>query len=520
MKGYLMRNQFRALAGFLVSCTLLVQTAAMADPNVDIMKNLYVKIGTTVGVGSNDPQVGGSFLVLANPGILLDPTLDFNSIEGRYTLSKVLDKTLKADWIYKTGNDGTFDVYNNILNYHEAAMVKPTATQRSQYLTACRLIFTDCDQPQPGNYSDGYKTYKDLTTKLATASGAAELYLKTSNASSLPADLQSDLQLATTDLDLLGNRVAIEAALSTINTFEHIDPNAWWGQLRGRFSKNSLPHSGSQYGNYLLYPSYPVWLDMNRSWSKLALSQSDLTQSTNNSSSSVGGGVSGGWGLWSFGADYSHQENRTYFDLDASGMNVSMELMRVVLDRPWMDDAVYTSHAWKWLKASPYDKKLISDGGDTSAGTTPTGIMPFVPTGLLLARRVSLSGNWSHDLKTTFDSNTSSGASIGWGPFSFGGRYNASDASTYTKANAAGNTVQWDAPQIIGFFVEVLPRNPDPDRCYKFASDATGLPADCTVTNFLTPFSFTPQFTARRTTSRELLNRAHDILERTKAKRS
>ncbi len=134
-------------------------------------------------------------------------------------------------------------------------------------------------------------------------------------------------------------------------------------------------------------------------------------------------------------------------------MSVSMELMRVVLTRPWMDDGVFRSRAWKWLKASLYDGKLISDGKDAAQGATPSGIMPFLQTGLLLARRTSLSGQWSHDLTQTFDQQTSGGASIGWGPISFGGRYNSSDSHSYHKATAAGNAVSWDAPQIIGFFV-------------------------------------------------------------------
>ena len=146
-----------------------------------------------------------------------------------------------------------------------------------------------------------------------------------------------------------------------------------------------------------------------------------------------------------------------------------------------MDESVFESNAWKWLSAKSYTGRFIASGSDAASGKTPptTDIMPFIPTGLLLARRVSLSGNWGSDLATSFSSHTSGGASLGWGPFSFGGRYQSDDASTYHKATAAGNTLSWNAPQIIGFFVQVLPRDPTPSQCYHFASDTKPLPAAC-----------------------------------------
>lgn len=294
------------------------------DPNVELMKKLYTKIGQSVGVGSNNPQTGESFLILLNPGILLDPNLDYTTPDGEYTLSQVIDKVIQPSWVYKAGSNGTFDIYNNILNYHEAAVVNPTPGQKQQYKTACKIIYTDCDQDLPGTPTQAFTHYQDLMGTLATAAKAAEDYQRINHTNDLPPDIKNNLRVATQNLQLFGQKVRIEGAMATINTFDHIDPNAWWGELQGKFNDNSLTYSGNHYGNYNLYPSYPVWLDMNRSWSKLTLSQSDIEQTVTNSHSSVGGGLSGGWGLWSFSADYQHQENRSYFKLDASGMSVSM----------------------------------------------------------------------------------------------------------------------------------------------------------------------------------------------------
>ena len=50
------------------------------DPNVVVMKKMYTKLGAIVGVGSNDTD--DTFLVLANPGTLIDPRLDMTRLRS------------------------------------------------------------------------------------------------------------------------------------------------------------------------------------------------------------------------------------------------------------------------------------------------------------------------------------------------------------------------------------------------------------------------------------------------------
>jgi hypothetical protein len=471
-------------------------SARSQDPNTELMKKLYTKIGQAVGVGDNNPVTGESFLILANTGILLDPSLNYNTPAGRYEFSKAVDKVLVANWIYGTTNNTVMDVYKHILDDHEAAAIRPTAAQVAQYKQQCRVIFTDCHLAQPGTFTRAYLRYDALTRRLLILNKQAEDYRRKNQTDDLPAELLSDLQSASDQLDLIGNKTAIETAKAIINTYEHVDPNAWWGELLGRFAKNSETYNGNRFGNLNVEPSYSVWLDMNRGWTALNLSQADLEQSTSSSHTSVGGGAGFNLGLFSLGTDYQKTENRQFYRLDGSAYSIAMELMRVALDRPWMDAGVFESRAWQFLQGTAYYKKLIATGVDANASKTPpaTDIMPFIPTGLLVARRVSLTAAWANDLATSFNQQTSAGGSVGWGPFSFSGRYNSADQNTYHRATAAGNTLSWEAPQIIGFFVQVLPRSPFTDPCYRFPSDVTGPPLECnqlaTLTNTLSNLSF------------------------------
>jgi hypothetical protein len=514
----------------LLSLTLLISFAASVslaqDPNTELIKKLYTKIGESVGVGSNNPTTGETFLVLANPGILLDPNLNYNTPAGRNQFARTVDKVLNPSWIYGTRNDTVFSVYDKIINFHEAAQVTPTAGQIQQYKLACKVIFDDCHNPQPGNYSAAYERYQKTKYELIVISKKAEDYMTINQTQTLPPDLLADLARANDDFDLIGNKTEIEAAKATINTFNHIDPNSWWGELAGKFTQNSEMFNGNRFGKLDLYPSYSVWLDMTRSWSRMTLTQKQIEQTTKNSHTSVGGGGGFSFGFWSVGADYSNLEKRSFYEFTGSDYLIDMEITRVSIDRPWMDAGVFESRAWRWLAASPYDKKKISSGADAAHGISPpaSDIMPFVPTGLLLARNVTLSAKWDKDLRTSFESRTSGGGSVGWGPWSFSGRYDSSNEETYRKATATGSSITFAAPQIIGFFVQVLPENPNPDRCYRFPSDTKPLPPDCSALSKLFNISsWSPTVTVNDTMvsdrAKELLRKAYqgkDDIERFK----
>ena len=461
-----------AAVGVLLLC-LSVPLKAADDPNVEMMKKLFTKIANSVGVGSaNDPIVGRSYLVLANPGVLIDPTLDVNKPGDYYRLSRTLDRVLAPTWIYRPTSERTLDVYQTILDYHEAPIIKPNAEQQKLLDDARRRIFSDV---KARTYSQQYEKFRSTRRTLATATKAVEDYVRANPNEGVPATLLNDLQDATADYNLLGSKNEMIGAEAVIDTYEHLDPNVWWGGLRTQFLNQTRTFNNTRFATYDFYPTYPQWHDRSREWTKITLSQKDLEQTANSSHTSVSGGFGVDFGLFSVGADYANEQNRTYFKLDVSEYTVSMELTTVLLDRPWMNAAVFQSNAWRWLSSTPYSGRLVSDGTHPGAGQPSAGVMPYLPTALLLARNVSVTGKFNGDLKTTFDSRTSGGASLGWGMFSFGGRTNSSDANSYIKGNATGTTLSFAAPQILGFFVDVLPKNPNPDSKYTWPDPIKGL---------------------------------------------
>jgi hypothetical protein len=450
---------------------LICANARADDANVDIMKKLYSKIAEVVGIGNPQIAAGNEFLVLANPGILIDPKLSMKKAEDRYKLSIVLDKVLIPDFIYKTRNERTIDIYKAVLDYHEAPTYKLPVEAQAQLDKARKDIFVDGERKK--GFSDDYNTFVAKRTAFALANDAVTQYKSLHPDEAVPESLFDALDIATGQYELIGQRYTFIADQAVIRQWEHLDPQVYWGALNEQFIKNTDVRNGVNVAVYDLYPTYDTWLDTTKDWWHEGFTETQLTQTTHNSQSSVGGGFGVSFGLWSVGADYNHQENRTYFKLDVSGYTVTFELLRVDLNRPWMDATVFQSNAWKWLSTYPDISKhaLLSNGGDALNGAAIDGKMPFLPSALLLARNVTITGNWGSDLNTTFDQHTSGGASIGWGCFSLGGRFDNADQNTYTRAQAAGNTITFKDAQIFGFFCEVLPKNPDPDPELHFPSD-------------------------------------------------
>lgn len=467
-----MMKRVSTVAGWMVLLVFATAASVSAqdDPNVQIMKKLYTKIAEVVGVGSNDPVTGGSYLVLFNPGIMIDPKLNLALPQEQARLGRMLDRVLTPTWIGRFKTERTTDIYQRILTFKEPPVVKPTVEQKALLDAAKAVVFSD---PQKRVLSAEFKTFQDMRTALSKAVSAIETFRRATPDVEPPATLVDDLQRAEENYRLLGNKNEMIAAKATIDTYEHLDPNVWWGELSNQFLTNTRTVGGQRFPVYDFYPSYTQWYSTTDDWPKFTTNQKDLEQTTSNSHTDTSGGFSAGFGLWSIGANYSNEQDRSYFKLDVSQYTLSMDLTTVMIDRPWMTSSVFYSDAWRWLRTAQDRNKLISDG--TPAPTSPNVLMPYLPTALLLARNVKISGGWSHDLKTTFSEKTSAGGSIGWGPFSLGGRTNTANSNTYTKAVVNGNEISFTSPQIIGMFVEVLPMSPNPSPDFKWTASSDTL---------------------------------------------
>ena len=142
----------------------------------------------------------------------------------------------------------------------------------------------------------------------------------------------------------------------------------------------------------------------------------------------------------------------------------SMSLLRVDIDRPWLEMETFHNHTWK------IDGVTAKGAGLTVHSGAAEPDMPLIITGLLLARKAKLTLDYKTQLEAELRRKMRS-----LGPFSLFGKLlfgrGTPQAQSEIRALAAGRyetVVSFDGAQIIGFFCERVPKSPDPDPKYTY----------------------------------------------------
>jgi hypothetical protein len=460
-----------AIALILLGCTSLAAPSVHAqaqDDNAKIMEGLYTKIAQSLTVGTNTPAAGKSILILANPGIAIDPALNpAASQDDRRAISRVLDRVPGPSWIYQETTFSISSVYGNILQNHELPDPKITAKQKQDLQAVDVTLFKNGD-PANGE-SDKLKAYKNYRATYQDAVNAVEVN-RAANGSVPPKYIQAR-QGALQDWQNLGFKNEIETDLAKRDSLTSLDPNFWFQQLSNAYTVfQESPGTPDQFEPVGLYPAYASWSTL-KGWATITLSADEIHNLSTSDHTSVGGSVGVGYGLFSFNAGASHDTTDQHTHSNVKVSNIKMELLRVSIDRSWLEGLIFRSKIWRWSQDAPLGSKLISDGATPPGSNTTDVIMPYVPTAILVSRNVEISGQVS-DVDTTFhNDHTSASGSLGWGPFAIGGHYEEDHTRNTFDAKIDANGITIPGYQIIGWYCEVLPKSPDPDLVnYKWPS--------------------------------------------------
>ncbi|KAK0612567.1 hypothetical protein B0T17DRAFT_564881 [Bombardia bombarda] len=184
---------------------------------------------------------------------------------------------------------------------------------------------------------------------------------------------------------------------------------------------------------------------------------------------SVGGGA--GWGLWSVGGSYAHDESKTdsQSDMASCDVSVTFDALVVNIGRPWLYAELFSD-----FELDVADDILLSPGASELQRMMKEQLaqynsFPAFPTSFVLAANtvIDFKGSTQH-IEDHFSSSSSSGSSsVGWGPFSVRSSFHSSSQSQthQMQATATGCRLTFGAPQIIGWVNQILPALP---RTYAF----------------------------------------------------
>ncbi|MER8963876.1 hypothetical protein [Mesorhizobium sp. M0701] len=426
---------------------------AAGETNAELMQKLYSEIAANLRVGDQKLSPNTNMLVLAAPAILVDPNISMdNADDAANIITNMSDRIIlpSAFLDFKPGRMS--DLYQEILRSHVVPLPILESAEKAQLEDANSKLFNSKGESR--RLLDDYYKYSKL---LQTANQNASLWQSQNVGKALPLEHINAIKFALTQyIAHQGDKA--QGYLLTIQKYAQRDTEFYFERLRDRFTANWF--QANWYGRTLFYPTYQTWLNKDLSWQNIKITSQMLDARTHDEHSDIGGGLSGSWGLFSVGGDYSEDETKHTERADASNLTISFDVLRVGITYAWMDANVFESQMWDWSNGSIYAGQKISSGADYAKGETPTGIMPVVPVELIVARNLSMTADWSIDIKEFIEKHSGGGASFGYGPFKLGGRTNKSSKDTYVHAEGNGNTVTFDSPQIIGYLVHALPESP------------------------------------------------------------
>jgi hypothetical protein len=213
----------------------------------------------------------------------------------------------------------------------------------------------------------------------------------------------------------------------------------------------------TQGGNkwYACYAMPTNWCETSCRGSKLALSSKSLATKTSEEASEYSGSSKGIF--WSGSRSESGKTTGQSASMEASEFDLSAELITVRIRRPWLNTILFGMTGWS---AKGIAQNAISNGklkGNESA------LLPLIPTAFIVAKDVTIKGNFTSQDTSRFTSESSSSQSWGWGwgPFSGGGRYYKSRAQNDTfKSSYSNGVLKLPGLQLVAWVSSITPPCP------------------------------------------------------------
>lgn len=445
-----------------------VTAADPSDPNTVMIQQIYSKISDVISAGSSAQSPGHSFLVLAAPGIFLDPGLDLDNVDDQYLWASVLNRVPTPTFIYGDTGQSIDSLVDLILQGKELPLVELNPAQRAKLQAALAVIMTPNQDPTPE-----YKKYETYEIAYYTALTAFQEAVANSKNDGIPIPpvVQKNLDSAKRNWETFGFRQKIDNAYATINNLQGLDPNNWWQKMRNRFDVCQVRASSGTFALTSTFPKYQNIFE-DKGWTSFSFSKGDFENQESVKAINAGGGVSANYGLFRASAEASYGSEQGYKKSSSTNISVAAEIFRLQINRPWLDPLVFRSRAWRWSSLSPLTEP-VSNGADASLGNTPVGVMTLLPTSVIIARNVVISGDFSQEEQNWLKEKVDTKASVGWGPFSISGNYNQSKDEKMSQGTAAGAKISNADPQIIGWYCSVLPMCPNPDPSLPWPTELT-----------------------------------------------
>jgi len=426
------------------------------DYNAVLYEKLYSKLAIALGIGSKSRDsaymIGESLLSIYNPGQYLPVGLKPDEVPAEdMEISQIFDTSPMFDFSYAPSTLTVSNAYKSVLDYKLFPIADLSTAERTKLENARKsyVSLKDACDDAMYEYWDACDALDEATASYKNGTGPAP---------------SSRLKGAVTNAMnnwIAAGKVQQETNLAIIQQLEGRDGSAFWQELDERWAKNQGKlDTGMEFAQAVLAPSYKNWFKA-EGWTKFSFNQTDMDNQTNSNALGVAGALDGKFGIFTISGSGDYKKEQEYIKINQTQLDFTCELMRVTINRPWMNPLLFNSRAWKFDLAAPAAQ--YSSGGSIDNVIIPKGPFVSLPTTAILARNVKIVGKLTKTEEETVNTAINGQASLGIGPFSITGRVNYSDRTEKISGTIAGNTIEIADTQIIAAISQVLPQLPNPD---------------------------------------------------------
>ncbi|KAA1176998.1 hypothetical protein FP026_25900 [Rhizobium tropici] len=426
------------------------------DYNAKLYEKLYSKLAIALGMGSKTRDggymIGESLLSIYNPGQYLPVGLspDTSPLDNQ-EISQIFDTSPMFDFTYAPSSLTVSNAYKSVLDYKLFPIADLSKSEKEKLENARKsyaALKEACDQAM--------YAYWDACDALDEAQASYDNKTGPAPSRRLKGAVEDAMNKW-----IAAGKVQQETNLAIIQQLEGRDGSAFWQELDQRWASNQgkLP-SGMEFPPAVLAPSYKNWFKA-EGWTKFSFNQTDMDNQKNSSALGVAGALDGKFGIFTISGSGDYTKEQKYEKIDQTQLDFTCELMRVTINRPWMNPLLFNSRAWKFDAAAPAAQ--YSSGGSIDNIIIPKGPFVSLPTTAILARNVKIIGKLTKTEEEMVSTAINGQASLGIGPFSITGRVSYNDRTEKIRGSIAGNTIEIADTQIIAAISQILPQLPNPD---------------------------------------------------------
>lgn len=341
-------------------------------------------------------------------------------------------------------------------------------TIRDKYLPRLRKTIKDDDGGDIEVDTKEYKAYKDYQKAYHKAQRDYTTQYMVNMSNRAMAQMWgivgksyiADVEQAWSDWNNLGNKQFIEDAIDNLSAIGTDASAHMIAAAKMKFDAYKVATQGvipvtSQYVE--LFPSN--WCETNvdnDGWTEYTYDSKNKTVTTDDEQS--GFSASGGFsmGLWSVGANVSHEHAEQHNDMVEDNLTISLKYAVIDINRPWLDTLLFDLS--NWYLAGDFPKGCISNGRTDQVfpSTNSSTWLPLIPQQIVVIKDLVINSSHIHEHYDAVSSSTTAGGSIGYGPFTLKGQYHHSKNTTSLVAQKTDEGLRVDGPQIMGWISAIV----------------------------------------------------------------